>query len=107
MDQKIIERDLREEMAYFLQIQQDANLRGGEVDLKIAHFAAKHRRHLQDQLLDLWDGESRKAIEQSAVTFANEKKPTGVGASRLHTNIRTPITEILTRNEVKRNACIS
>jgi hypothetical protein len=106
MERKLIERDLREEMAFWLQVQQDAHWRGGEVDQKIADYAAKVRRRLQDKLLDLWDGVSRKAFEQSAVIFANEKQPTGVGAGRLNTNFQNSITDIVARNEGERNAFI-
>ncbi|MNC41893.1 hypothetical protein D3C75_906820 [compost metagenome] len=97
MDKKLIERDLREEIAEWLQIQQDAHWRGGEADQKIAEYAAKQRRRLQDKLLDLWDGESRKVFEQAAVTFANEKQPTGVGAGELVTISENSITDSLTR----------
>jgi hypothetical protein len=107
MDPKLIERDLKEEIIYWLQVQQDAHWRGGEVDQKIAEYAAKERRRLQDKLLDLWDGEFRKAYEQSAVTFANEKQPTGVGAGELNTNITKSITDILARNEGECNVCVS
>lgn len=102
MDQKLIERDLREEMTEWIQIQQDAHWRGGEVDQKIAVFAAKQQRRIQDQLLDLWDGDSRKMFEQAANTFANEKQPTGLGAGELITNKTNSITNSLTR---KRGDC--
>lgn len=98
MDKKLIERDLREEMAEWLQIQQDAHFRGGEADQKIAEYAAKQRRRLQDKLLDLWDGDSRKAFKQAASTFANEKQPTGSYPDGLHTNLTKSITESLTQN---------
>ncbi|OKP94788.1 hypothetical protein [Paenibacillus sp. P32E] len=98
MDPKLIERDLREEIAFWLQVQQDAHWRGGEVDLKIAEYAAKQQRRLQDDLLNLWDGESRKAFEQAALTFANEKQPTGVGAGELITIQTNFITNIVARN---------
>ncbi|MEC0173021.1 hypothetical protein [Paenibacillus graminis] len=98
MDKKLIERDLREEMTYWLQVQQDAHWRGGEVDQKIAEYAAKERRRLQDELLNLWEGESRKAFEQSALSFSNEKQPAGVGAGELITIQTNSITDIVARN---------
>jgi hypothetical protein len=98
MDPKLIERDLREDIAFWLQVQQDAHLRGGEVDQKIAEYAAKQRRRLQDMLLDLRDGESRKAFEQVAITFANEKQPAGLGAGELVTIKTNSITDIVARN---------
>ncbi|MDF1586093.1 hypothetical protein, partial [Marinimicrococcus flavescens] len=106
MDKRLIERDLREEMAYWLQMQQDAHWRGGEVDLKIAEFASKEQRRLQDKLLNLWDGVDRKRYEQKAMTSANEKQPTGLGAGRLNTNLKNSIKDSLARNEGERNAFV-
>lgn len=98
MDKKLIERDLREEMAEWLQLQQDAHFRGGEADQKIAEYAAKQRRRLQDELLNLWDGPTRRTYETHALFFANEKQPTGSYPDGLHTNLTKSITESLTQN---------
>ncbi|WP_438497118.1 hypothetical protein [Paenibacillus sp. IHBB 3054] len=106
MDKKLIERDLREEMTYWLQVQQDAHLRGGEVDLKIAEYASKEQRRLRDKLLDLWDGEVRKQHERTALIFANEKQSTGSYPGRLNTDFTNYITDSLARNEGERNAFI-
>lgn len=82
-------------------------LPGREADLKIAEYAAKQRRQLQDKLLDLWDGEYRKSFEHAAVTFANEKQPTGVGAGELNTNLSKSITDSLTQFGGMRNEYVS
>jgi hypothetical protein len=107
LDKKLIERDLREEIAFWLQVQQDAHWRGGEVDLKIAEYAAKQRRRLQDELLNLWDGPTRRMFETHALFFSNEKQPTGVGAGELNTNITNSITDSLTQFGGMRNEYVS
>lgn len=107
MDKALIERDLREEMTEWLQIQQDAHWRGGEVDLKIAEFAAKQHRRLQDELLYLWEGPTRRIFEAHAVMFAYEKQPAGVGAGELVTISENSIIDSLTQFGGMRNEYVS
>lgn len=107
MERATLERDLKEEMKFWIDIQNDANLRGGERDLIIANFAVRQRRKLQDELLNLWDGVDRRIVETSTFQYLNEKQPTGVGAGELVTNKTKLITRIVTRNGDERNEFIS
>jgi hypothetical protein len=93
MDKHMIAADLREEVVFWKTVEDDALLRGGEVDFNIYLFAARYRRECQDQLLKVWDDMAFDEFQNSRL---NEKQPTGVGAGRPSTNITKLITVSLT-----------
>lgn len=55
MDKHMIAKDLREEVVFWKTVEDDALLRGGEIDFNIYLFAARNRRECQDKLLKVWD----------------------------------------------------
>lgn len=55
MDKHTVVADLREEVAFWKTIEDDALLRGREIDFNIYLFAAQNRRECRDKLLKVWD----------------------------------------------------
>lgn len=100
MNKHMIVADLREEVAFWKSVEDDALLRGGEIDFNIYLFAARYRRECQNRLLHMWDG---IALDEFRNNRLNEKQPTGVGAGRLITNLQNSITIILSGNVGKSN----
>ncbi|KAA1180662.1 hypothetical protein [Paenibacillus sp. B2(2019)] len=80
MNKHMIAADLREEIVFWKTVEDDALLRGGEIDLNIYLFAARYRRECQDRLLQVWD---EIALDEFRNNRLNEKQPTGVGAGEL------------------------
>ncbi|MEK3969494.1 hypothetical protein [Paenibacillus sp. FSL H7-0323] len=101
MDKHMIAKDLREEVVFWKTVEDDALLRGGEIDFNIYLFAARNRRECQDKLLKVWD---EIALDKFRNGRSNEKQPTGVGAGRLNTNITNSITVSLSGFGGKSNA---
>ena len=101
MDKHMVAADLREEVAFWKTVEDDALLRGGEIDFNIYLFAARVRRECQDKLLKVWD---EIALEEFRISRLNEKQPTGVGAGRPNTNITNFITVSLSGIGGKSNA---
>ncbi|MEK4355150.1 hypothetical protein MKX41_30645 [Paenibacillus sp. FSL R5-0475] len=95
MDKHMIAADLREEVVFWKTVEDDALLRGGEVDFNIYLFAARYRRECQNQLLQVWDD---MALNEFRKTRLNEKRPTGVGAGEPVTHITNIITHSLPRD---------
>lgn len=82
MDKHIVAADLREEVVFWKTVEDDALLRGREIDFNIYLFAARYRRECQEKLLKVWD---EIAIDEFRNNRSNEKQPTGVGAGELVT----------------------
>lgn len=101
MDKHTVAADLREEVVFWKTVEDDALLRGGEIDFNIYLFAARYRRECQDKLLKAWD---EIALDKFRNGRLNEKQPTGVGAGRPNTNIRKLITVSVARNGGEINA---
>ncbi|WP_339246794.1 hypothetical protein NST58_06420 [Paenibacillus sp. FSL R10-2796] len=101
MDKHTVVADLREEVAFWKTVEDDALLRGGEIDFSIYLFAARIRRGCQDQLLKVWD---EIALDKFRNGRLNEKQPTGVGAGRLDTCTTNSITVSLSGFGGKSNA---
>ncbi|MEK5178216.1 hypothetical protein [Paenibacillus odorifer] len=101
MDKHTVVADLREELAFWKTVEDDALLRGGEIDFNIYLFAARIRRGCQDQLLKVWD---EIALNEFRNNRSNENQPTGLGAGRLNTNITNIITVSLSNVGGKSNA---
>lgn len=94
MNKHMIAADLREEVVFWKTVEDDALLRGGEIDFNIYLFAARYRRECQDRLLQVWD---EIALDEFRNNRLNEKQPTGVGAGRPSTNLTNLITDSLSR----------
>jgi hypothetical protein len=101
MDKHMIAADLREEVVFWKTVEDDALLRGGEVDFSIYLFAARYRRECQNQLLQVWDD---MALNEFRKTRLNEKRPTGVGAGEPVTHITNLINVSLSGFGGKINA---
>ncbi|MNC56630.1 hypothetical protein D3C75_1062410 [compost metagenome] len=84
MDKQMIANDLREEIAFWRMMEDDALLRGGKGDWENAKFSSQQRRAATRKLSELLDGKGREEYRREylqALTY--EKQPTGLGASRL------------------------
>ncbi|WP_340392004.1 hypothetical protein [Paenibacillus sp. FSL E2-0190] len=101
MDKHTVVADLREEVAFWKTIEDDALLRGREIDFNIYLFAAQNRRECRDKLLKVWD---EIALDKFRDGRLNEKQPTGVGAGELVTCKTNLIKDSLSAFGGKSNA---
>lgn len=107
MDKKLIELDLKEEIAFWRMMEDDSLLRGDDTGWKNALFASSQRREVTRKLVELMDGKSREEYHADYLWATNEKQPTGVGAGELITIQSNYITDSLTQFGGMRNEYVS
>lgn len=107
MDKKLIELDLKEEIAFWRMMEDDSLLRGGETGWNNALFASAQRREVTRKLVELMDGKTREEYHSDYLKATNEKQPTGLGAGELNALKTNSITDSLSQFGGMRNEYVS